>query len=262
MKQHIQTTVVLPDIHYPQHDEASVSAVMKFIEWQKPNRIVLLGDAMNMDAVNHWRKEKGNLKAFENKRLKEDYEEFDSNILKPLEKLSPHAEKIYMGGNHEDWANVVTDQSPNLTGLVEPEICLNLKKRGWKWIPYILQEKGTYSRGKLIIGKLLLVHGHYVNMYHAAKTANAYSMSCIYGHTHDIQLHTKVTVDDPRGYHTAQSIGCLCNLAPDYMKGQMNRWVHAFAVIYTLPSGHFTLYVPIIIKGKFTFAGKVFDGNK
>jgi len=255
----IEKTIILPDFHHPHHNKSAWRAILKFIKWWKPDRVVLLGDAMNMDAIDHWKRDKGDLKHFEGKRLKYDYGLFDIDILTPIEKLVPDAEKIYMGGNHEDWVNIVVNQSPQLEEMVEPEIFLELGKRGWQWIPYIHTDRhGNCQRGTLQIGKLMLFHGHYINIYHARKTADSYSMSCAYGHTHDVQLHTKVTVDNPRGYHTAQSIGCLCKTAPDFMRGRMNRWVNAFGALYTRPSGHYNLYVPIIINGTFTFEGKHF----
>ena len=96
--------------------------------------------------------------------------------------------------------------------------------------------------------------------YHAAKTAETFSKSVAYGHTHDIQQYTKVTVDDI-GYHTAQSIGCLCTRAPEFMRGNMNRWVNAFGIILLREDGMYNLYVPVIIDGRFSFDGKVFDGT-
>ena len=79
--------------------------------------------------------------------------------------------------------------------------------------------------------------------------------------THDFQAYTKIFADDI-GYHTAQSIGCLCNKSPAFKWGKANRWVNAFGIIYLRESGMFNLYVPIIIEGKFVYAGKLFDGNK
>ena len=255
----ISKVVLLPDIHYPHHNKEAVKAVFQFIKWFKPHAINLIGDAMNMDAVDYWKKKQGDNKHFENKRLQEDYKNFDRDILVLLEKLIPRdCEKTYMGGNHEAWINIVTNKDPTLTGIVEPEILLHLKERDWEWIPWIKNNK----RGIKPYGKLLTFHGIYTNKYHAAKTADTFSKSCAYGHTHDIQSYTKVTVDDYKGFHTAQSIGCLCDLSPEFMRGSMNRWVNSFGVLFVREDGMYNLYVPVIIRGKFTFAGKTFDGGK
>ena len=258
----IKKIVLLPDFHYPHINKTAVNAVFQFIEWFKPNAVNLLGDAMNMDSVNHWMQEKGSKKYFEGKRLLEEYKDFDQDILTPLEAILPQrCEKTYMGGNHEDWINTLLDKEPQLEGMIEVEKAVRLKERGWEWIPWLKYGQGDYERGLKHYGKLLVFHGQYTNKYHSAKTTETYSKSCAYAHTHDIQLHTKVTVDDYKGYHTAQSIGCLCNTSPDYMRGRMNRWVNAFGVIYLREGGLYNLYVPVIVRGKFVFAGRMFNGN-
>ena len=255
----INRIVLLPDFHHPHHNKIAVDAVFQFIKWFKPHAINIIGDAMNMDAIDLWKKKRGDNKHFEGKRIQEDYESFDRDILTPLEKLIPRdCEKTYMGGNHEDWINVLIGKDQNLEGMVEPEIKLRLKERGWEWIPYIKNNR----RGIKQYGKLLVFHGDYTNKYHAAKNANTHSKSCVYGHVHDIQLYTKVFTDNYKSFHTAQSIGCLCELTPEFMRGRINRWVNAFGVLYVREDGLYNLYVPVIIKGKFVFNGKVFDGNK
>ena len=254
----INKIVLLPDIHYPHHNEIAISAAFQFTKWFRPHSVCIMGDALNMDAVNHWKKARGDNKYFENKRLQEDYDGFDKDILTPLEKILPRdCEKVFLEGNHEDWINIVISKDQNLEGMIEPEIKLRLKERDWEWIPYIKNNK----RGIKKYGKLLVFHGDYTNKYHSAKIADTHSRSCVYGHTHDLQLYTKVFADDQKDFHTAQSIGCLCNLSPEFLKGRVNRWVNAFGVLYVREDGLYNLYVPVIIKGKFTFAGKTFNGG-
>ena len=256
-----QTVVFLPDLHHPHQDIFSLRAVLRFLEDFQPTEVNLLGDAMNMDAIDHWLRDKGNLRALEGKRLVAGYEWFAQDVLLKVEEAVPKAHKVYMGGNHEDWVNIVIDRDPSLEGLVEPEIVLKLAQRNWEWIPYLVRKGGSVTRGMKQYGKLLAFHGDYTNKYHAAKTADTFSRSCVYGHTHDVQSYTKVTVDDYKGYHTAQSIGCLCDVSPAFMQGRQNRWVNAFGILYVRPDGMYNLYVPHIIRGQFTFGGKTYDGR-
>ena len=261
-KRKAKRSVLLPDIHYPYQDKPSVEAVFQFLEWFKPDEVILLGDAMDMTAASHWLEDKNQRKTLENKRIMEEYDGFSRDILTRVELAAPRTSKlIYMGGNHEQWAYDLVEKDPRLEGLVEPEIVLHLEQRGWKWIPYLSTDRnGNTSLGTYKIGKLLVFHGIYTNKYHAAKTAETFSCSVAYGHTHDRQVYTKVHIDNPRSFHTAQSIGCLAQKAPAYLRGRANRWVNAFGVVYSLPNGDYTLYVPIIIRGKFVFANKVFGG--
>jgi hypothetical protein len=251
----------LPDFHHPHINRPAVSAVFQFIKWFKPHAINILGDAMNMDAVNHWKMAKKAKKYFEGKRLIKEYREFDEEILTPLEKLLPRdCEKTFMGGNHEYWIDTLIEKLPTFEEMIEVETSLRLEERGWEWIPWIKydEEKDSYTRGIKKYGKLLVFHGQYWNKYHSAKTVDNYSRSCAYAHTHDIQSYTKITADDYKDFHTAQSIGCLCNTSPEFLKGRMNRWVNAFGVLYVREDGMYNLYVPVIINGKFTFEGRVF----
>ena len=258
----IYRAVILPDFHYPLHSEICWRVVQKFLSWFRPHEIVLLGDALELQSIDHWKKEKENVKYFEGKKLLKEYEGFIKEILEPLEKLCPNAKKVYMGGNHEDWAYQLVDKQPQLEGLVEPELAMKLEQRGWSWIPFIQKDKGgNYLRGIYHIGKLTLIHGQYSNIYHAAKTSQAYEKSTVYGHTHDLQMYCKVHTEDPGDWHSAMSIGCLCDKSPSYLWGKPNRWVHAFGVLYVRPDGLFNLYVPVIINGQFVFDGQLFDGN-
>jgi len=263
-KRKIQRVVLLPDIHHPYQDQAVFNAILKFIKWFKPDEVNITGDGMNMDAVNHWKMQKGDKKFFEGKRLLQEYKAFDNDILTPLEEiLPPGTKKTYMGGNHEHWVTQLLQKFPNLIGFLEVPIALKLKERGWEWIPYIQHDEETdnYVRGIKQYGKLLVFHGENTNKFHAAKTADTFSMSCAYCHTHDIQLYTKVTVDDWRGFHTAQTIGCISKRSPEFMRGKQNKWVNAFGVLYVRESGHFNLYVPVIVNGQFVFGNKKFNGN-
>jgi len=260
----IKRILLYPDFHHPHHNKLAVNAVFKFTKWFKPHAVNITGDGMNMDSVNHWKKEHGNQKYFEGKRLLKEYAAFDRDILTPIESIIPRGcEKTFMGGNHEEWVYQLIDKQPQLEGMLEPEIALHLKERDWEWIPWVnWTDRSRCIRGLKQYGKLLVMHGQYTNKYHAQKTAETFSKSMAYGHTHDKQFYTKVTVDNPAGYHTAQSIGCLCSRSPEFMRGGMNRWVNAFGVLYVREDGLYNLYVPVIVKGRFTFAGKLFDGNK
>ncbi|NLZ95993.1 MAG: hypothetical protein GX921_09255 [Bacteroidales bacterium] len=103
----IKRVVLLPDIHHPHHNKEAIKAVFQFIRYFKPHAVNILGDAMNMDAVNHWKQEKGSKKYFEGKRLLKEYESFNNEILIPLEKILPEdCEKTFMFGNHEEWINL------------------------------------------------------------------------------------------------------------------------------------------------------------
>ena len=239
--------VVLPDIHYPEHSKSSMDLVKKFIKDIQPDEIIYQGDNMDMGVISHWNKDKK--RVVELKRLKQDYDNFIKDILDPIEKLAPKAKFIWFTGNHEFWAEQYLDKNPELEGIIEPEICLSLKERGYKIIPL----NHIYK-----LGKLSIIHGYYTNQYHAAKTLSAFEVSVCYAHTHAPQMHSKTKPMDTKNFHIAYGMPCLCDLAPEYGKSRPNSWVHGFGVIYILPDGNFNLYPIIIVNNKFIFNNKVY----
>jgi len=81
-----------------------------------------------------------------------------------------------------------------------------------------------------------------------------------YGHTHDIQLYSKLRAGDDKTI-VAQSLGCLCEYRQFYMKGFPNRWQQAFAEFYIREDGFFNYTVTMIFKHKFIGPnGKEYQG--
>ena len=241
--------VCLPDLHYPLHDVASLSAVESFMVDFRPTHTVWLGDQLQMDSVSHWLKDKRG--ALEGQRLLADYAGFNQ-ILDRHVSLVPDAKVILFLGNHEDWVRQYIDVHPEVEGMLEVERGLRLRERGFTVVPH----RQTYR-----IGKLWYIHGDFVNDYHAKKMATVYHRNLIYGHTHDIQSYTISSPLDIQDKVMAQSIGCLCNVNPHYMQGKPNRWQHGFHVAYIRPNGDFSGYTVPIVRGQFTFNGKTYDGR-
>ena len=242
--------VLLPDFHHPYHDLNCWYAVCQFLRdyGRKLSFLLLTGDQMDCDAVSHWLE--GKTRVLEGKRIKEAYQTFDAEILTPLEDfVSSKCQKVFFIGNHEDWIEQAIDKNPQGEGYWELDENLQLKERGWK----LVELNGTYP-----LGKLTVCHGLYTNIYHARKMVDTFSSSVIYGHTHDLQEHTKVTPIDVADVHKGKSIGCLCNVNQAYGKNRPNKWVHAFSVVYLLPNGNFNEYTINIVGGQFIWNGKIY----
>jgi predicted phosphodiesterase len=241
--------VLLPDIHYPDHDKKCMKAVISFVKDFRPDVLVFMGDQLTLDPVSFWNKGKPGLN--EGLRLIDDYKGFEEEILNPLIKPIPKTEKVWIIGNHEDRARKFIQENPSVKGLIEPEEFLNLKERGFKIVPY----------GELYeLGKLYVMHGEFYNKYHAAKTVETFENSVMYAHTHNPQLYSKVVPRDTGRYHCAFCLGCLCNRSPEYKAGKANRWMHGFGVVYLRPDGYFDPYMVYINKGQFIFNDKLYGG--
>lgn len=242
----IQKTILLPDIHYPHYEPELMSAVEEFMIDYEPDEIVYMGDQMSLDCISSWNKRKPLLK--EGQRLLKEYDGFDYHILKTHENITHEGtRRTFMIGNHEQRVEWYCEEHPELEGMIDLARHLELEERGYDVVPYNEIHK---------VGKLNVIHGFYWNKYHAVKTLEAFEGNVVYAHVHNPQMYAKVTPIDRKGYHTATSLPCLCNIKPDYHKNAPNFWINGFGIVEHLPAtGLFNLYTIIIIDGSFMFNG-------
>ena len=128
------------------------------------------------------------------------------------------------------------------------ENALKIKERGYEYHPY--------NRKKLLkIGKLNFTHGKFISKYHSFKHLDVYGESIMYGHTHDLQRHTKTGVG---GTISSWSLGCLKDIEGDeaWLSGRLTNWNHAFAIIDWFKNGDYKVEVIEIINGKTTLWGQ------
>jgi len=240
----IDTTLVLPDPHIEENgDMTSLNLALKFGQYLKPDETILLGDFLNFDYISHWTE--GDNIGREGKRLINDFR-IGNEILDKIDKFTKK-KKVFIMGNHDRRLETWIRQHPPVEGLISLEKNLSLKKRGYE----IVSEGKVYKKGKAYF-----VHGWYWTLYHAHKHVLDAGQNIFYGHVHNLQSFTKTNYEQKP--IIGQSLGCLCNLNPEYKRNRPNSWVNAFGVFYFLPSGSFHFYVPIIIQGQFVWNGRVF----
>lgn len=245
--------VVQPDTHVPEEDKAAVNAFCQFLEYYKPHGIVNLGDFLECDAVSHW--DNPSLKA---RRFVPQVKAGKSLLDRIGKAAGPQCVfKRFIVGNHEDWLNqYLTARIPELLeGLddlgqnLSIESLLGLKELGYRSIP--LNEI-------LKVGKAHFIHGYYAGNNHAKKHLDVFGVNLYYGHLHDTASYSGVSVN---GTHEAMSMGCLRSMNASFLKGKPNNWSHAFGIFEFRSDGSYTRYVPIIINGKLSYNGKIFNGK-
>ena len=156
-------------------------------------------------------------------------------------------ERHFIQGNHEVWLDKFVTRYPYLNRYMA-ENALKIKERGYEYHPY--------NRKKLLkIGKLNFTHGKFISKYHSFKHLDVYGESIMYGHTHDLQRHTKTGAG---GTISSWSLGCLKDISTDeaWLNGRLTNWNHAFAIIDWFKNGDYKVEVVEIINGKTTLWGQ------
>ena len=249
--------IIIPDIHFPEHDEAAVNCALKAISMVKPNIFICLGDIGEFHSASGWRykRQKRPPLEFILPEIDEDIKAANDGLDlfdKVLNRIGCK-ERYMIEGNHDAWLNYFVEEHPYLAKDYLFKNALRLKERGYKYYPY-----GKYLR----IGKLYIYHGgHFSSVYHARAHALNLGKSVVYGHLHDVQRHSVTHVD---GTHAGFSLGCLKDMSDEanvWLKNRKTNWSHAFGVVDWFSNGDFRLDVVDITKGKTFLWGKLIDGN-
>ena len=254
MAKNVSRTIVLADLHYPEHDQPSWDAVQNYLKYNDVDQLIFLGD--NLDCQQVSRHTVGKPRLRRRGGYFKDIEGFKLDILKPLDKLlKGSCKKVFFMGNHEDWMEDYLDENPELEGALGIADNLELKERGWKVVP---------CGGIHEVGRIALVHGDQVgaNVYVAKKLVDTFCQTSIMGHVHTFSTFTKTSVIKARSKWLGITLPCLCTLAPNYSKGRNNSWLNGFGVIESWGEGFGNIYVPIIINGKFSFGGHIYGKDK
>lgn len=246
----METLALISDMQCPQQDDRAIKVALKLISHIKPTRACHLGDVIAADSVSRydkktWNEARRTLKseiAITNKVL----DQFDA-VFKEIK----CREVDFLEGNHEQriikW---VLKNAMSLGDMDELDIrsMLKIKERGYNYIEIKDQP--------LTINKFNLIHGWYVNQYHASKTLRMTGRNTFYGHSHDWQVHASSHYEGepPR---IAMSCGCLCDYRQDFLSGRPTNWMHGLTIIYYNDNGFTPLFIPIV-NYQAIWNGKVF----
>lgn len=249
----IRKMIALYDMQIPEHDPKAIASICRYIAQNEWDICLLGGDFLDFDFISSFNK--GFLRLLEGRSFRKQYKigtEVLDQIESALDNKSKKAERIFLEGNHEYRVVRYLDANPQMEGYVEVPVGLDLEKRGWKWIP-------SWSEGKVFrVGKANFIHGLYATKYHANKHVEQFGCNIFYGHTHDIQSHSKIQRGDNKTM-MGQSLGCLCKYGQSWMRNRPSNWQQAFGVFYIQPNGLFQCYIPQIFNGGFIAPdGKVY----
>jgi predicted phosphodiesterase len=237
----LRSCIVIPDAHLTDKTPEDYKAIKGFIKEFKPHTILILGDFMDVEALSAWDYDKKRI--MEGRRYLKEVA--CANI--ELDFLQKHSkEVIYLEGNHEDRVNRYLDKNPEMEGLIEIPLQLDLAGRGIKWVK---------MNDLFPLGHMYFTHGLYTNDHHAKKHLLSLGCNICYGHTHKAQMYMQnMAMQRP---HMAYALGTLGDKNPDYMRNKPSNWINQFAVYYwNTITGNFNLYPVNVIDNKFIWEGK------
>jgi predicted phosphodiesterase len=247
--------VVIPDQHFPIHDEVAVKVVLKALELIKPDIFINLGDVGEWESVSAWKYKGKKLPPLEfqlpfvDEEIKEVNKQID-RFDAVLDKIKCK-ERYILAGNHDEWLDSFGENHSYLHEYNFKDAC-RWEDRGYEYRRY---------NEVLTIGKQSFVHGAYVTVNHAKKHLDSYGTNLIYGHTHDIQRYSSTSLLD--GAIFAQSLGCLKDMSAEnnkWLRGRLHNWNHCFGIVTWFKDGTHQLEVIDIVDGKCSVWGKIIKG--
>ncbi len=234
--------LILSDVHVPYHSEVALEAALRYGIDAGCKHLVLNGDFLDFYKLSRWSQDP---------RYRNVSEEIATGreILSELEKHFKGSDsvKVYKVGNHEDrYEQFLYAKAAALVGVDQFQLkkILPIDPKTWKFV----ESKQLYK-----IGKLLMLHGHEVGrgMFDPVNIARGMwlrlQQTAMVGHWHRTSTHVETT-GVKEAVNPSYSIGCLCDLAPDY--APVNKWNAGFAIVKLDVSGNYQVRNLIIHNGQ------------
>lgn len=242
----MKKTVVVSDIHIPDHDPIALAMFELWCRDFCPDEIVLNGDIAEMACVS--------LHDHGHTQILEQEIQEVSQFLRRLRDAHPKAKIVYNEGNHEDrLARYQQKHAPALGEIVTLPQLLGLTDLNIAWNAY------CPDRVYFISQKLGAVHGFAFGEHYAAATLRKYNVSVIVGHAHRPQYTTQPTVGQD-GQHTrgCWGGGCLTEVQHVSYLRHPSGWTQGWTAVYSDDDG-FSVYPVNMHKHAFFWDGKKYD---
>ena len=222
-------TLVLCDAHIPYHDNAALEAAIDGGEFYGADTVLLGGDWGDFYRCSHYERDP------ETRRLKEELQD-NQDSLAYLRYRFPKARIIYRAGNHEHrLVAYMRYHAEELLGIADYQIptLLHLDDHGIEYVDeYTPIRFGSH---------LTFLHGNEYGGGAGSPVSPARGLmlkakSCgMCGHFHRSSEQVDRSIE---GHQLATwSVGCLCDLHPEY--ASQNQWNHGHAIVETDAGGGF-----------------------
>jgi len=219
--------LLLADVHIPFHEIMPIEVAIRHGQDNNVDGVLLCGDTQDCAAIGFWPT-----------RVKRDFDkEMEASIdfLDFISQAFPKKQKVYKMGNHEARLDRYYQvHAPELTGipLEAARGALGLDERGYD----VVDEKQM-----ILAGKLPVFHGHeFRNLHLTVNPARGLFLKtkswALCAHCHRTSENSATNIMGT--YLTTWSVGCLCNLSPDYNPFG-NDWCWGVSIINIEKNGDF-----------------------
>lgn len=216
----IKNILFLSDIHLPYQDDIALNLAIKYGVDNDVDCIWLNGDILDMYGASAHEKLPNNSMIAEEFQVAQEF-------FTQLREIFPKATIYYKEGNHERrWLRLLMRKAPEIMGCPEFELPVILKLAEHKilWI-----ENETLAK----FGDLNVIHGNEFRGAGGVNPARALWMrakaNAIAGDKH--KTHENIETDLNNNLTKVYSVGCLCDLNPQYMPFAHTIWNVGFAHI-------------------------------
>jgi hypothetical protein len=251
----IKRFVSLFDIHHPHVEWGTLRAAFDFMKRERVDGLILGGDNLDCGPISRHTKSKPLFRP--RGQMKKDLDSFNDKVLTPAEKLLPKgALKVWLTGNHEDWAQQLIEEQPELEGLLDFPAYLGLEARGWKVYP----QGGLHKQGhaNYIHGDVLPGTG----VRACQRALDIYVSSMIFGHGHTAATATKTLPHGSKWRYQAYSMGCVGKLDHHYLKKSPTGWINQIGITEFYGSGFFNHFPVTVLNGRFAYGGKLYGQTR
>jgi predicted phosphodiesterase len=248
----IKRVLSIFDIHHPLADKGVILATLDYLRRERVDGIVLGGDNLDCGPISRHTKNKPLFRP--RGQMKRDLDTFNAGILRPIEKLLPKgAFRVWLTGNHEDWAQQLIEEQPELEGLLDFPTYLHLATRGWKVFP----QGGIFK-----YGHLNYLHGDVLpgtGVRACQKALDIYVSSVVFGHGHTAASATKTLPHGKRWRYQAWSMGAATRLDNHgYTKKSPTAWINQIGITEFYGNGLFNHFPVTVLNGRFAYGGKLY----
>lgn len=232
--------LVFSDVHIPYHSVEALETMFEFADKQDIDAILINGDLLDFYGISRWDKDPSKPKMREEIDMAKEFFTYLRDRYKcPI---------YYKLGNHEDrWEKFLISKAPELLGIDEfrLERILNLEFHSINLIA---------SKQLIKYGKLNIIHGHEMgeSIFSPVNPARGLFLkakcSTLAGHNHQTSAHHENNVSGDA--MACWSLGCLCDLSPEYRPFAFTKWNHGFAIVNILSeNGDFSVNNYRILNG-------------